>query len=194
MSANDHTGMRLKRVILSIIKKSMPLYYSYCACLYKILATIPYIRPRTSILWVLVGVLPMTSCRDFQDSRTPYKSYIVVTCKSVDTNDSLTITNIQPAIESPTIDKSKDQLKFRLPLSPNTDRISFDITSTLLGPTPPSFTIKYHKQVVLISHEYGYTYKYVLKSIDSTSPAACRIINKELSILQDSDTDVQIRL
>jgi hypothetical protein len=91
-------------------------------------------------------------------------------------------------------DGTASDRSYKIPLEPNQDsKITTINDSTITdGTAPETLEIHYQKEAVLISHQCGSTYKYTLKKITSTFSGKYRIINKELSILNDSEIDVQI--
>ncbi len=82
--------------------------------------------------------------------------------------------------------------KFRpIDLEPDANSVIIPIPSNT---SPDTLTIHYQKEAVLPSHQCGCAYKYTLKKITSTFNGKYKIINKELSTLNDSAIDVQIYL
>ena len=122
-------------------------------------------------LLAIVWGFSMTGCRDFKDCRTPYKSFVAVTFIPINK------------------DGTASEMFYEISLDPNQDSKIITIND---GTAPKTLKIHYQKETVLISHQCGSTYKYTLKKITSTFSGKYRIINKELSILNDSEIDVQI--
>jgi len=154
-----------------------------------------YIKHNTLALLAIGWLLFITGCRDFQDHRTPYKSFVVVALEFIKKSDKLDKITIQT-----TPNGKPKELKFHdsghkyffgIPLEHNTDSVSLQV---YLAPNTPfkELTINYQKEAVLISHQCGATYKYTLKEITLTKGGQYKIINKELSTLNDSQIDLQI--
>ena len=80
-----------------------------------------------------------------------------------------------------------------LPFDANTSSIQLKIYDSSTEP-PKELTIYYKKKPVLISHQCGCTYKYTLENVVSSSSVKCKMINKELSVFNDSSIDVQVRM
>jgi hypothetical protein len=133
----------------------------------------------------IVWGLSMAGCRDFRDCRTPYKSFVAVKCFPINKDGAA----IKDAAMQELLQQSSAGGFFELHLEPGADFVIRSITS---GTTPKTLKIHYQKEAVLTSHQCGGTYKYTLKKITSNFSGKYKIINKELSILNDSDIDVQI--
>lgn len=134
-----------------------------------------------SIVWGF----SITGCRDFKDCRTPYKSFVTVKFFPIN-KDGTAITDAE-MLEL--LRKSSLGTFYECPLKPDAD---FVVITIIPGTIPKTLKIHYKKEAVLTSHQCGGTYKYTLKKIASSFSGKYRIINKELSILNDSDIDVQI--
>ena len=139
----------------------------------------------------------IVGCRDFKDHRTPYKSFVQIVFKPINKDDKLTITAITNITtrEKLVVDSSEKKITHGFSLDPNADFVQLDIHTT---PTSRTETLKiyYQREAVLISHQCGGAYKYIIKKIESTPGIKLKIINKNkaLSTFNDSHTDVQVYL
>jgi len=134
----------------------------------------------------------VVGCRDFKDYRTPYKSFVRVEFKTANKNDELptiTITNTTTGQECP---REKDT--YKLPLNSNASATQFQVILGSATTAPEKLTIDYQRETVLISHQCGCAYKYILEKVTPTFAREYKILNKELSTFNDSDIDVQIYL
>ena len=52
---------------------------------------IQYIGQCGRVPWIIVGLYLVAGCRDFQDDRTPYKSFVIVQFNCHNKNDNLEI-------------------------------------------------------------------------------------------------------
>ncbi len=142
-------------------------------------------------------VFSTTGCRDFRDHRTPYKSYVKIKFKFVSQEKLLITVARVPVPEigdgstlyQPDGDKP---VEFEAPFDPHTDSMKLYIHHAS-DPTK-TLTIHYRKEVALVSHQCGCAHKYVLNSVASNFGAKYRIINKELSIHNESAIDLEIYL
>ena len=162
------------------------------ALLHRFLTIFQHIKQNTFALLAVVWGFSITSCRDFEDCRTPYKSFVMVTFIPINKDDKLTIN----AINAATIkiwQFPENKIAYEVPLNPDTGSVWLSITGSSATPLT-TLTIHYQKEPVLISHQRGCAYKYMLKKITSTLDGKHEIINRELSILNDSYIDVQIYL
>jgi hypothetical protein len=153
-------------------------------------------RSGTLLAIVLFCSITLAGCRDFQDCRTPYKSFVKVAFQPINKGtDTPTIASIIDTATGTRIDSATaTDIKphtFELPLNCHTNTVQFAIDSSSSA-SPDTLTIHYQREAVLISHQCGCTYKYVLKKVTSTFAGKYKIINKELSTFNDSDIDVQI--
>jgi Family of unknown function (DUF6452) len=154
-----------------------------------------HIYKNTGALLAIAWFLSLTSCRDFQDCRTPYKDSVAVAFRPINKEDALTIDSIYDKTTSISykVDNKKPYDLLLLPLNIHANTTQFIIYSS--SPTSPdTLTVTYKKEAVLISHQCGCAYKYVLKEVTSTGAGRCQIINKVLSTLNESNIDVQIYL
>lgn len=135
----------------------------------------------------IVWGFSIAGCRDFKDCRTPYKSFVVVTFIPINKDDTAT----PNAAILEVLQQFPANKACELPLEPDAYFTTRHINSPNFSDT---LTIYYQKEAVLISHQGGCAYKYRLKKITSTLGGKYKIINKELSTLNDSDIDVQIYL
>jgi hypothetical protein len=158
--------------------------------------TIRHIYKSTGALLAIAWLLSLTGCRDFQDCRTPYKDYVVVAFRPIDKEgeDKLAISSITDTATGQIYSVGKKPYELLLPpLNIHANTTQFIICSS--SPTSPdTLTITYKKEAVLISHQCGCAYKYVLKEVTFTGAGRCQIINKVLSTLNKSNIDVQIYL
>ena len=144
-------------------------------------------------LLAAVCVFSTSGCRDFEDSRTPYKSFVTVAFHATSGKDDLditAITTIAATGEVLTLSVNKD---VQLPLNPHTDVEQFAISRSSVTATA-ELTIHYQREGVLVSHRCGGAQKYVLKKVVPTFSWKYAILNKELNMLNDSSVDVQIYL
>ena len=143
-------------------------------------------------LLAIVCVFFISGCRDFEDSRTPYESFVIVEFHPVNKKDDIDITAIINVATGEELTLLANKYA-KLPLDPHTDVAQFDIfrsSSTVAA----ELTIHYRREGVLISHQCGGAQKYVLEKITSTFVGKYKILNKELSTLNNSVIDVQIYL
>lgn len=132
-----------------------------------------------------------TSCRDFEDARTPYKAFVVVKFTPRDKHTKLQITSITEQATNRKLPDDPGQLTYALLLDPCADSTTFVIESA--SPTSPdTLTITYQRIVSLISHECGAQLEFVLKKVDATFAGEAKIINDRLSTLHESATDIQV--
>lgn len=143
-------------------------------------------------LLAVVCVFSTSGCRDFEDSRTPYKPFVTVAFHATSGKDDLDITAITNIAtgEVLTLSANKD---VQLPLNPHTDVVQFAISRSSVTATA-GLIIHYQRGGVLVSHRCGGAQKYVLKKVVPTFIWEYAILNKELSMLNDSSVDVQIYL
>jgi hypothetical protein len=133
----------------------------------------------------MLGIFSVTGCRDFKDFRTPYKSFVAVKLVPINQNGAATTdTAMLELLQQCTGNKF-----LPLQLDPNVDHVIHTLTS---GVFPKTLTVHYQREVVLVSHQFGGTYKYTLKEITSNFDGKYKIINKELSTLNASEIDLQI--
>jgi hypothetical protein len=143
-------------------------------------------------LFAVVCVFFISGCQDFEDSRTPYQSFVQVEFHPLNKKDGIDITKIINI-------KTNEELtlfanKFaRFPLDPNADVVQFYIFRTS-SDVNTELEIHYRREGVLISHQCGGAQKYVLEKIPPTFVGKYQILNKELSTLNESVIDVQIYL
>lgn len=156
---------------------------------------IQHIKQNTSTLLAIVWLFSIAGCRDFKDHRTPYKSFVQIVFKPINKDDKLTITAITniTANEQLVVNSSEKKITGNFSLDPNTDFVRLDINTTSTARTE-TLKIYYKREAVLISHQCGCTYKYIIKDIKSPPGIKVKRINKVLSTLNDSHTDVQIYL
>lgn len=126
----------------------------------------------------------MTGCRDFKDCRTPYKSFVAVKFFPINQDGTVKDAAMQALLQQSSAGRFYEPY-----LDPDADSVIIRITS---GTASKTLKIHYQKEAVLTSHQCGGTYKYTLKKITSNFSGKYKIINKELSILNDSNIDVQI--
>jgi hypothetical protein len=159
------------------------------------LTTIQRIKQNTSTLLAIVLFFSIAGCRDFKDHRTPYKSFVQIVFKPINKDDKLTITTITNNItpERLVVNPPEEKIIYNIPLDPNTDFLQLDINTTSTSRTE-ILRIYYKREAVLISHQCGCAYKYIIKEIKYTPGIQLKIINKALSTFNDSHTDVQIYL
>lgn len=156
---------------------------------------IQHIYKNTGALLVTAWLLSLTGCRDFQDCRTPYKDSVTVAFRPIDQEeeDKLAISFITDTATNTIYEVNQKPYNLLLPLNLHANTTQFIIYSS--SPTSPDIlTITYKKEAVLISHQCGCAYKYVLQKVTSTGAGRCQIINKVLSTLNESNIDVQIYL
>jgi len=144
---------------------------------------------------VIVWFFSISGCRDFKDYRTPYKSFVKVAFQPINKGDKLTITTITNTATRKNLITHPfgNKLGCISSLDPNADSVQLDI-DTSPASAPKKLIIYYQREAVLISHQCGCAYKYIIKEVKSTSGIKHKILNKELSTLNDSDIDVQIYL
>jgi Family of unknown function (DUF6452) len=161
-----------------------------------ILTVIQRITKNISPLLAVVWACSIVGCRDFEDSRTPHKSFVRVMLKPINEGGELTVKKVAPGPDNSVLLQLQDfanDFSFQLPLDLNADSVQCDIHTS--SPTSPAkLTIHYHRQPVLISHQCGCAYQYVVKDVTVTSGAKLKIINERLSTFNDSDIDIQISL
>lgn len=120
---------------------------------------------------------------------------MIVAFESINKDDNRTIqiTAIAPSGAAP---KRIDNRTWELPLEPHTDVVSFNVSisssTTSTAQKTTNIQIDYQRMGVLISHQCGCAHKYVLKKIQCGAAEKIKIINKELSIFNTSNIDVQI--
>ena len=146
------------------------------------------------LAWGIMLLFTTTSCRDFQDERTPCKSFVEVAFKPKDKHTRLHII----AITEQASNRKwwfREQSSYNLPLNPEADSTTFVIEST--APTSPhTLTITYQRKVSLISHQRGAQLEFVLDQVKVGPNAAkdVKLFNKRLSTFNTIRPDVQIPL
>jgi len=155
--------------------------------------TIKKIFPLLATVWGLT----ITGCRDFEDSRTPYKPSVGIRFRRTQKDPSTTIFIRDPATDkdiAALTDSSTENSK-ELPLSSNVNttqiRIVYHSTTAVSAET---LELHYHKKAVLISHRCGCAHKYILDRVTFTGTGKYKIINKELSTFNESAIDLEIYL
>ena len=103
------------------------------------------------LAWGIMLLFTTTSCRDFQDERTPCKSFVEVAFKPKDKHTPLYIIAItEQASNTRWLCSLREQSSYNLLLNPEADSTTFVIEST--APTSPhTLTITYQRKVSLIS-------------------------------------------
>lgn len=166
---------------------------------------IPNIEQSSCIPWIVMWLCLLVGCQDFQDQRTPYKSFVRIHIKPYNKEDKLRTLTI----------KDKDRVEilegraytdytyiFDVPLELDRTQRILEINyerETFRMNSSKRLTINYRKQAGLISHQRGCTYKYTLGGIKLTGERdqgrfAYKVINQTLSTFNDSDADIQIFL
>ena len=150
-----------------------------------------------ALAWAFV----VTGCRDFEDYRTPCKSFVTIALKPIGKNDSLPNLTV---VRRPTdrVEEEKILEKYLInnvayvssPLNPQVGSITLDIHNSSAGGSQRTLTIHYQKEVVLVSHQCGCTYKYKLNKVTTTQGIKYKILHKELSTANDSTADIQVFL
>ncbi len=141
------------------------------------------------LAWAMVLLFTTTSCRDFEDAHTPYKSFVVV--KFTPKNDKHTKLDITAINNTDPQKFSIGLLTYQLPLDPHADTTSFVIAST--SPTSPdTLRITYRRIVSLISHKRGAQLELVLDQVHANFAEEVKILNNRLSTLNEIGPDVQI--
>ena len=143
------------------------------------------------MLLAAVGLFSMMGCRDFQDARTPYKSYVTVEFSPTDDDEKLTISSIEQTANAREVFKPKGGAVYEIPLDSAVNTMTFSVHSNA-SDSPHTLTINYKKIISLISHERGGQYIYVLTKVTTTLGKEHKIINEQLSEVNDSPTDIQI--
>jgi hypothetical protein len=149
-----------------------------------------YIQQSFFTLLAAVCAFSISGCRDFGDSRTPYKSFVTVAFHAINEKNNPDIVSITNAATDESITLSANKVA-QLPLNPDTDVVRFKIYRSA-SDVVVELTIHYQREGVLVSHQRGGAKKYVLKKVASTLVGKYKILNKELSTLNDSVIDVQI--
>lgn len=154
-------------------------------------------------------LLMATMCRDFEDTRTPYKPSVRVkfTRKDNKKRFKLEVTEIKSEdgkthYEAGTKRSGNANLgvsfwdifyksEFDLPLDYGASSKTFVIESN--APTSPDrLTITYRQRSSLISHKTGGQCMFILESANDILGGTAKILNKELSDLNEQKTDVEI--
>jgi Family of unknown function (DUF6452) len=148
--------------------------------------------PLLAIIWAC----SIVGCRDFEDARTPHESFVRVMLRPINESGKLTVKEVAKGPDNSVLLQLHyfaNDLFFQLPLDLNADSVQCDIHTS--SPTSPTkLTIHYRRQPVLISHQCGCAYQYIIKDVTVTSGAKLRIINEKLSTFNDSAIDIQISL
>jgi hypothetical protein len=167
----------------------LALFYRY------ILTAIQRITQNISTLLAIVWVFSIAGCRDFKDYRTPCKSFVSVVINPINKGDKLNITSITSTAKHEMIQlhRFEDNFVSKFPLDPNADSVQLDIY-TSSNTSPEKLTIYYRRRAVLISHQCGCAYEYIIKDVRATPGIKFKILNKKLSTLNDSHIDFQMSL
>ncbi|MCU0317905.1 MAG: hypothetical protein MUC61_01000 [Amoebophilaceae bacterium] len=155
--------------------------------------TVRYIQQFFFTLLAVAFVFSTSGCRDFGDSRTPYKSFVTVAFCDISGKDHPDIVLITDAVTDKSLTLCENKVA-QLPLNPDTDVAQFKVYRFSSSDVAAELTIHYQREGVLISHQRGGTQKYVLKRVAGNFIREYKILNKELSTLNDSRIDVQIYL
>ena len=140
----------------------------------------------------VLALFTAVGCRDFKDARTPYTPFVKVKfVPKQKENAKLGITSITQQGTNKSQKVSRDQLIHKLPLDPHADSVTYVIKSA--SPTSPdTLTINYQRVLSLISHERGAQQAFVLKEVHATFARKTKILNRQISTLNGTESDVQI--
>ncbi len=143
------------------------------------------------LVWVLSLLAIATSCqdRDFEDTRTSYKSSVWVQFlpKKGNENKELHIT----AINNTEFDNFSRSNTFNFPLNEQDDSTTFFVQSTSFS-SPCTIVIRYQRIVSLLSHKRGAHQEFVLKEVQDTFAGEAKILKKHLRKSNETGPDVQI--
>ena len=163
--------------------------------------TISSTLSRFSLLLTVVSLSVLTSCKDMEDHRVPYKSQVMIEFTPQEENRKLNITHITYT-NSINGWKSNNTSFYSLPLNPDADSVAFDIHHKIQGDNEQdtikldTLTIYYKRSPKLISPQCGATQEYVLEKVTTTFEGEAKILDKHLhnfnSTQASQKPDVQI--